>query len=1154
MRESQSALREWSIALDAHSRNSIFIFVVILGLFGSMMLAPATASAMENAVCTSCHGATMSMSVAPVSRDTACKACHLGFAGAHPYHQVGANCGAACHPGWGDALLTATPRYTDPVSGAAFATATSKNTPASALHAIHSAARWPANAAATSSACASCHSVVACNACHTGAISSAHASHASTGNGSLTAQTPWTGTIGYGVVGGDQRQRTSFSDAIQCASAGCHDLPSTQAARPTFVEDYNYAVGGNPKEPAQVSSAISMTGTWRVRANTLYTGNRMSYNNVAGSTITAAFTGRRVEVVSDKDPYRGQAEVLVDGAVVGSFDGYAPSTQTQAVVFGCDVSAGPHTITIRPTGIKTGAARGTFVVLDAVNVYPTARTSIAPDCTSCHSAKAPDHGARNAHNAGLATWCTSCHADNLMAIHEAQNDAQGQPLGCIICHGTADATVKAAVLAKDKSCTACHVPHATQHANTWTTCAGVGCHNGGNLVVVHTPVGCACHSSVDVNVTSAITLRDKNCIACHNPMLTHGAEHEASATFAAPVKMPPHGDPDGSGYMIKCLSCHRTNLLANHGSDYTNCSVCHLSGGPRSGLTTWDKTCITGGCHPGTSAPHPASYIQHKHNTFGSGVQPEGLCQGCHANPEGWQCGAPFGCHANAVGPATSVDYLAPVTSITRRGTGPITWDIAAIDAGDGLVATYYSFDGAPFALYGASEKANGIVNPADEVEPFTHTIRFYSVDAAGNVEGIRTHSYNATDFAPPTVTFSGVTVGESVYTTSTTLFAVDPKVNGRNTGVARVDIEFIVFSGVWGNWTMAPLPLFQPWGVSYPADGSWDTTRAISGLEAQAKTYTSGNFHGYQTFSANNGRYAIRYWATDYAGNVSAPTTATIIIDNAVPVTSHAPTSAGAFRWKLTASDMSPVETYYSFDGGPFQVYSSADASAGIVNTEPGGDNLGSHNLRYYSVDALGHTESIKTYNYTIVETTPPMATLSSTMTSSSVWITMWDPEGTVQRSGIKSIVGNVKQGTTTKSITTTFPAGDPAAVRSIEVTVPSDGNWELIYYVYDWSNNSTWYYQSFYRDTTPPSSGMGGWWNTSWQMSAGDGFGSGVAAHYYSFDGAPYTQVIYTGAFVYFTTPPEIVNVLGPHSLSYYAVDNYGFAETPKTISWTR
>ncbi|MBU4555356.1 MAG: hypothetical protein KJ747_00600, partial [Actinobacteria bacterium] len=544
MRESQSVRGEGSYALSVHAKAVVVVAIFALSVFASLALAPTTAFALENAVCTSCHGTTMPMSVAAVSRDTACKACHIGFAGAHPYHQAGANCGAACHPGWGDALLTATPRYTDPVSGAAFATAASKNTPAAALHAIHSAARWPANAVATSSACASCHSVAACNACHTGAISSAHASHASTGMGSLTAQTPWTGTIGYGVVGGDQTQRTSFADSIQCASAGCHDLPSTQAARPAFVEDYNYAIGGNPKDPAQASSAISVTGTWRVRANTLYTGNRMSYNNVAGSTITAAFSGSRVEVVSDKDPYRGQAEVLIDGAVVGSFDSYAPSTQTQAVVFGCDVSTGPHTITIRPTGLKTAAARGTFVVLDAVNVYPTARGSLAPDCTSCHFAQEPEHDARPQHEVVLPASCADCHTGtNLMSIHET--DAYGDPLGCIICHGTSDATVKAAVLAKDTSCDACH---GSGHALDKAFCYG-------------------CH-------TPALRTYPGQLVAdTHNHMTaTVGSFSTLTSLLGSPVNTP------------ECASCHRGHKGfwdSSAGNDF--CFNCHAQGLDNSG-------------------------------------------------------------------------------------------------------------------------------------------------------------------------------------------------------------------------------------------------------------------------------------------------------------------------------------------------------------------------------------------------------------------------------------------------------------------------------------------------------------------------------------------------------------------------------------------
>lgn len=156
-------------------------FVASLAISGA-------AFAADNTSCLSCHGPAMSMPVADVDRDSACASCHLpGFVGAHPYHQQGANCGAACHPGWGDSLLTAVPSFADPVSGAAFSSPGSKATAPAILHIIHSTPRWPAGVDTSSSRCASCHEAAACNACHTGAVSTKHANHSSAGNESYPA-------------------------------------------------------------------------------------------------------------------------------------------------------------------------------------------------------------------------------------------------------------------------------------------------------------------------------------------------------------------------------------------------------------------------------------------------------------------------------------------------------------------------------------------------------------------------------------------------------------------------------------------------------------------------------------------------------------------------------------------------------------------------------------------------------------------------------------------------------------------------------------------------------------------------------------------------------------------------------------------------------
>lgn len=542
-------------ALVSEARPALLLGVLVVALASAILCWPTSASAIENAVCASCHNTTMDTSVPAVNRDVACKSCHLGFVGSHPYHQVGANCGAACHPQWGDSLLTATPRYTDPASGAAFATATSKSTSAEELHIIHSVARWPANVISSASACSSCHAVAACTACHTGGIAASHGEHSASGDGTMTARAPWTGVVGYGVVGGDQSQRTAFEETNQCATAGCHALADTQAARPRFVEDYNHAIGGNPDDPMTASSAVSTTGTWRTRSNAAYSGNRMSYNNVGGSSFTATFTGSRVELVSDKDPYRGQAQVFIDEALVGTIDCYAPLSQLQSVVFARDVAQGSHTIRVSPTGERHASSRGAYVVVDAFNVYPTARGSVAPDCTSCHIAQEPEHDARPVHEIVLAASCLECHTgSNLMDIHAT--DAYGDPLGCIACHGTSDATVKAAVLAKDTDCSACH---GSDHALDKAFCYG-------------------CH-------TPALRTYPGQLVAdTHNHMTTAlGRYGTLTSLVGSPVSTP------------ECASCHRGHKGfwdSSAGNDF--CFNCHAEGLDDSGWMPAD----TGGVAP----------------------------------------------------------------------------------------------------------------------------------------------------------------------------------------------------------------------------------------------------------------------------------------------------------------------------------------------------------------------------------------------------------------------------------------------------------------------------------------------------------------------------------------------------------------------------
>lgn len=652
------------------------------------------------------------------------------------------------------------------------------------------------------------------------------------------------------------------------------------------------------------------------------------------------------------------------------------------------------------------------------------------------------------------------------------------------------------------------------------------------------------------------------CSTCHGDAVTlHGLVHDGDPTFSAYVRgevsynAPADGQRHTSGRILTCITCHKSSNLVTVHLGENSCLLCHGTGGPRSSFTTWDKTCMQGGCHTPTQYANGIPMIQHNddrayaiHNVVAVApvrdpLLPRGGCvTDCHNG------GCLSTCHTVKDG---TTDRTAPLTRASMVSTDPVTWKLYPVDSQSGVVQTFYSYDGAPFLTYGAAEAAAGLRGPLDALRVGAHSLRYYSVDASGNVEATKTSNYVTTgiDATPPVTTTTGIRNGSSVVATSFAISVLDPTNPAPASGAASLHVEYKTYYKQWEYYAV-PTPWWEP--VNYTmSTSSWDTTQTFTRLEDQAWT----GFGGGSVSNKGGWMFVVRYYATDYAGNSSALTEDTVSIDTAAPSTTIATVTAGEYRWKLNPYDFPAGidSTYYSFDNAPFVKYSVADTANGIVNTQPGGAGLGAHTLRYYSTDTLGHAEPTKTHAYSIIETTPPMASLSATMTSSSVTISAWDPVGPLQRSGVKSIVGTVSNGVVTKSITTTFPAGDPAAVRSVEVTVPSDGSWSLVYYVYDWDGNATWCNQGFKRDTSPPTSSLGGTWNPdSWQLSSSDGFGIGLFATYYRFDNDPYQVAVYAGWAAYPPTPAAVRSTYGTHTISYYGVDLYGFTEVPKSTSF--
>lgn len=114
--------------------------------------------------------------------------------------------------------------------------------------------------------------------------------------------------------------------------------------------------------------------------------NGIRYSNVTNASVTGTFYGTKVEMIAQKYPHHGIAEVRVDGAAMVSVNGGAASAVSanvdtnvdlysatpnagQNVVYKADgLSLGTHTITITVSGTKNASSTDYYVTLDALKI------------------------------------------------------------------------------------------------------------------------------------------------------------------------------------------------------------------------------------------------------------------------------------------------------------------------------------------------------------------------------------------------------------------------------------------------------------------------------------------------------------------------------------------------------------------------------------------------------------------------------------------------------------------------------------------------------------------------------------------------------------------------------------------------------------------
>jgi hypothetical protein len=261
------------------------------------------------------------------------------------------------------------------------------------------------------------------------------------------------------------------------------------------------------------------------------------------------------------------------------------------------------------------------------------------------------------------------------------------------------------------------------------------------------------------------------------------------------------------------------------------------------------------------------------------------------------------------------IDKTAPKTTTVSGGTrgsngwytGPVSVSFLASDANgslavSGVTQTLYSLDDSPFTAY----STRGISISGDG----THTLAFYSIDGAGNIEIQNSASNNLTvniDSTPPRTTASlakanaGDPNGSNGWyrgPVNVTLSAEDPASGWASTAY-QVDggpVQTFVFT-----WTVVA-------GTPVPATGPPVVT--VSG----------------------DGTHTVTFWSTDTAGNVEAPQSVTVKIDTTVPAL-----SVGAADGIWHATDVSiPVTASDPTPGSGLA--KEADRSFSLTTSVPSG------------------------------------------------------------------------------------------------------------------------------------------------------------------------------------------------------------------------
>ncbi len=120
----------------------------------------------------------------------------------------------------------------------------------------------------------------------------------------------------------------------------------------------------------QSGAYATFIGPWIPGSNPTYFGGGYVYSRWTTASYRATFTGTKIAWIGPMTNSYGRAQVYIDGVLQGVISQYGTLGWRYRVWESPILTAGAHTLEIRPTGTKDALSTGTNIVLDAFDVTP----------------------------------------------------------------------------------------------------------------------------------------------------------------------------------------------------------------------------------------------------------------------------------------------------------------------------------------------------------------------------------------------------------------------------------------------------------------------------------------------------------------------------------------------------------------------------------------------------------------------------------------------------------------------------------------------------------------------------------------------------------------------------------------------------------------